>query len=165
MADTTRRAVDQDSLTGPDLGNVHQALPGGEARQGQRGRVHVIQRTRLAGQLPRRRGDQFSVGTRRPREHRHAVDLVARLKSIHARDHVFHHARDIPTEDEGRLAEHRAGATPDARFDRIESDRADSNQYFGGNGLGRVDLDDLEHIGVAETVLCYGSHVNVSADG
>jgi hypothetical protein len=63
------------------------------------------------------------------------------------------------------LAEHRAGATPDARFDRIESDRADSNQYFGGNGLGRVDLDDLEHIGVAETVLCYGSHVNVSADG
>jgi hypothetical protein len=88
----------------PVRGRVHQALPCGEARERQRGRLGVAQFGRLAGRLAGRCRDVL--------EERHAVHLVADFAPGHARFKLLEHPGEIPAEDERQLAEQRIRPLP-----------------------------------------------------
>lgn len=98
VADAAGRRVHQDPLTGRDPGRVDQRLPGGQGRQRQCGRLHVVQRGRLAGEVPGGGGHVLGVRAGLLREAGHPVHLVAHPVQGDARSDGLDGARDVPAD-------------------------------------------------------------------
>ena len=157
VPDAASCPVDQHPLPGRELGGVDQALPGGEARQRQRGGLGMRQPGRLAGELAGRRRYVLRVGAGRAGEKGHPVYFVADVKPGDAFQ-ALNHARDVPAEDERRLADQRELAGPDKRLHGVHAHGLDADQHLCGQRHWPVYLSNLQDLGTAESLLNNGMH-------
>jgi hypothetical protein len=99
-ADAPGRAVDRDPLLGRESGVDEECLPGYERRERDRGRVDVVERSRLGGQICGPHGDVPS-GAPVAREFHQAIGGVAGGDIRDAGAERLHDTRDVVTRDRG----------------------------------------------------------------
>ena len=71
---------------------------------------------------------------------------------------VLNHARDVPAEDERRLADQRELAGPDKRLHGVHAHGLDADQHLCGQRHWPVYLSNLQYLGTAESLLNNGMH-------
>jgi hypothetical protein len=158
MSDPSASTVNEHELGCRQSSTIDQRLPSCETNQRQRGRASVIDTAGLERQLARRRHDKAGVGRGSARRQRHAVHLVAGLKSIDPWHDFLDHAGDIPAQHERRRAEQRKRSRAHHRLESVRPDRLDTNQHLGQRWPGLFEIDLLEHFRTAEHILGNRSH-------
>jgi hypothetical protein len=95
--------MDQHALSGGKLALLDQALPCGQGRERDRGRLIVADRSRLPDQLVGADGHEVRIRAIAP-EVDEAEDRVTDGETVDARGDGFYHAGYLMTRDDGRGA-------------------------------------------------------------
>ncbi|GGM59060.1 hypothetical protein GCM10007977_070740 [Dactylosporangium sucinum] len=156
MTHATGRGMHQDAPAGPDVGDVDQGLPGGEAGEAQAGRLLVGQRGGLGREVAGGRGEVLRVAPRRLGQARHAEDRVAGPVQGDADAHRLDDAGDVPAEPHRPAQETAGGAVP--VVGRVDAGGVDADEDLARAGLGLRDLDQSQHLWTAERDLLDCAH-------
>ena len=113
----------------------------------------MVDRRGLPGELERGGRDVLGVGAGGPGEHRHAEHLIADPEPVDPWHNFLDDPRNVPAEDEGRLAEQREHAGADERLHRIHAGGLDADQNLGGKRLGTGNLLELQHLRATKRML------------
>lgn len=157
VADAARRAVDENTLSRPDVRDADQRLPRGQPGERESGGFDVGEALGLADEVSRWGDHVVRVCGGLPREQGQAEYLVADVDLGRAETELLDDARDVPAQRVGRLA-HEDLVRPRLPVDRVDPGRVHPHKHLGRAGWRPVGLDHTQHFGSAELLLGHRSH-------
>src|SRR5260221_3688369 len=159
MPHSSSRAIYEHLHARADVSQLGQHMPGRETSQRDRRRFLETEIFRLQSKVSRRCDDVFSIGARRSREPRHAINLVTDFKPCRPVSDLLDDPSDIPARYVGKTERaHIRFSLHGERVDRIGAGRLDPNQDLRGKRRRTRNLDESQLIQIPPFLQLNGVH-------